>query len=115
MDVSTASQGGVQLTLDQSITRTCVRDINDPKAQAVHRKVGEMIALNFQTFSIIHDRGFSFQLSLLEPRYVIPSRRYMTEVVIPSIYNGLAKQVKQELSGVMPSTFTLDICSAHVN
>ena len=37
--VSSASQGGVQLTLDQSIARTRLWDINDPKAQAVHRKV----------------------------------------------------------------------------
>ena len=95
--VSSASQGGVQLTLHQSIAHTRLWDINDPKGQAVHRKVGEMIALDFQPLSIVDDRGFSSLLQLLEPRYVMPSRRYMTEVVIIRIYNGLVKEAYQNL------------------
>ena len=60
-------------------------DINDPRAQRVHRLIGEMIAIDTQPFSIVENEGFTNLLKALEPRYSLPSRRYMTETVLPRI------------------------------
>ena len=53
-----------------------------------HRKIAEMVALDKQPFSIVKDSGFkALLMALLEPRYGLPSRRYIAETVIPTIKN----------------------------
>ena len=47
-------------------------DISDPQA---HFKIAEMIALDYQPFSMMDDVGFSCLLSSLEPHYTMLSRR----------------------------------------
>ena len=44
-------------------------DINDSRAQRITRKVGEMIAINSQPFSIAKDVGFKRVLKEMEPCY----------------------------------------------
>ena len=62
-------------------------DINDPRAHKIHTRIGEMIALDYHPFSIVDNVGFIYLLCSLEPKYVIPSRRYITETVMPTIYD----------------------------
>ena len=62
-----------QLTLEETKDRAKVWDINDPRAQLVHRRIAEMMALDCQPFSIVQDDGFTRLLKTLEPRYSIPS------------------------------------------
>ena len=44
-----------QLTLQE----TRKWDINDPHAQQIHTRIGEMMALDYQPFSIVSDVGFT--------------------------------------------------------
>ena len=59
-----------------------------------------MIALDYQPFSIVDDVGFIRLLRSLEPRYVIPSRRYSTETVLPTIYDTVKKEVEVQIADV---------------
>lgn len=47
-----------QLTMLEASNQVWKWDINDPHAQRVHRRVTEMIALDFQPFSVVDDPGF---------------------------------------------------------
>ena len=76
-DEQQAKRGSRQLTLQESSERAKRWDINDPPAQNIHTKIGEMIALDYQPFSIVEDVGFSRLLHSIEPRYKLPS--YITE------------------------------------
>ena len=95
---ATSSGATKQISIGECIQCTRVWDINDPKSQAVHQKIVEMMALDFQPLSIVDDKGFSFLVKLLEPRYVLPSRRYMSDNVLPQVYNGIEKEVRAELN-----------------
>jgi len=44
-------------------------DITDMRAQQVHRKIREMIAIDCQSLSVVEDMGFRKVLKLLEPCY----------------------------------------------
>ena len=66
-------------------------DINDPKAQFIHTKLGEMIALDFQPFSIVSDVGFERFVHVLESRYCLPSRKYLTETVMEKVFAGVKR------------------------
>ena len=87
-----------QLTLFESSECVHVWDINDPRDQRIHRLIGEMIAIDTQPFSIVENEGFTNLLKALEPRYSLPSRRYVTETVLPWIMAGVTECVKLEIA-----------------
>ena len=90
-------------------------DISDPRAQAVHFRIAEMIALDYQPFSLVDDVGFSRLIGALEPRYVMPSRRYITETIMPKLYENCKKGVENQLKGVPHFSFTSDLWSTTVS
>ena len=104
-----------QLSLEESGELVRLWDINDPRAQRVHRRIGEMIAIDCQPFSIVADVDFTRLLKQLEPRYSLPSRRYITEVILPRIHAGVTAAVKKELAGIPWFSFTTDIWSTEVS
>ena len=54
---------------------------NDSRAIAVHKRLGEMIALDFKPISIVEDVGFKRLVNILEPRYNLLNRKYVTETM----------------------------------
>ena len=101
-----------QLSLEEVQEKVRIWDINDARAQRVHRLVIEMIALDNQPFSVIEDPGFIRLVSVLEPRYVIPSRKYLVDKVLPTIHNDVTSWVKNEIETVSYFSFTTDAWSA---
>ena len=83
-------KGMKQLSLAETEARVKPWDIKDPHAIHVHQKIAEMMALDFQPYSIVSDTGFTELLKTLEPRYTLPSRRYFTEDVVPGIANDIS-------------------------
>ena len=117
-DTSTSnSSKAKQLTISDSYDRTRVWDINDARSRHIHQKIGEMIAFDFQPFSVVDDRGFRSLLNVLEPRYILPSRRYITDTVLPQIHKGIISKVEAELSltNVESFSFTTDIWSSEIS
>lgn len=90
-------------------------DINSPSAQKITKKIGEMIALDNQPLSLVEDIGFQRLIQHLEPRYSVPSRKYITEVVIPRIVGGLTIEVHKQLSSATWLSFTTDVWSSAVS
>ncbi len=90
-------------------------DINSSKAQAIHAKIGEMIAIDYQPFSIVEDQGFINLMSHLEPRCTMPSPKYFTETVIPKIYEKVKQSVVLEITNATNVSLTTDIWSTDLN
>ena len=84
-----------QLSLMQCEDQIRHWGINDVRAQRIHRRIGEMIALDTHPFSIVEDQGFTRLIKELEPRYTLPSRRYFTENVVTKIYESLKEEVSK--------------------
>jgi len=112
-----------QLSLTETQELTKVWDINDHKAQRVHRRIGEMIAIDCQPLSVVDDFGFRQVLRTLEPRYNCPSRKYYTETIIPKIYEGMKTEVLKLINESGSTeiverdyvSFTTDAWSSSVN
>ena len=62
-----------KVSLIEAAERVRLWDINDPRAQRIHWRVTEMIALDSQPFSLVDDPGFTRLVHELEPRYSLPS------------------------------------------
>ena len=74
-----------------------------------------MIALVSQPFSIVDNSGFVEVLNVAEPKYVVPSRKFITDKIVPEIYSELLVQLKDDLSEAKWVTCTTDIWSAEVS
>ena len=74
-----------------------------------------MIALDCHPFSIVDDEGFIKLIRQLEPRYTIPSRKYITEKVVMKIYMDLKEKVSAAVCGVEHFSFTTDVWSTCVS
>ena len=93
-------------------TKVKVWDINDPHAMRIHKLVGEMIATDNQPFSVVHDTGFNRLIKTLEPRYVLPSRKYFSESIVPDIKEKINAKLAEMLIGVPYVSLTTDIWSS---
>ena len=99
-----------QLSLAEREARVKPWDINDPHAIRIHQKIAEMMALDFQPYSIVSDTGFTELLKTFEPTYNLPSRRYFTEDV-PGIANNINSKLAEVLKDVTHLSLTTDIWS----
>ena len=56
------------------------------------------MALDNQPFSMVEDDGFIDLMSHLQPQYLIPSRRYLADKMLPQVYEELRTIVQDELA-----------------
>jgi len=82
-----------QQTLVQCLDKITLWDINNLKANEIHYKIGEMIAVDNQPFTIVENVGFINLVKSLEPRYQIPSRKYFSNNIIPTIYDKCCSKI----------------------
>ena len=113
-DKQTATKGRHQLTLSETQARVKQWDINDSNAVRIHRKIAEMMAIDYQPFSIVSDVGFTRLLKTLEPRYNVPSRKYFTENVVPRIKQDIDTRLAELIKDVPFISLTTDIWSANL-
>lgn len=62
----------------------------------------------------IENIGFHLLLSTLEPLYEIPSRHYITDAMLPKLFDGVIKHVSALVHGVSAFSFTADIWTSSV-
>ena len=104
-----------QLSLEETQELSKPWDINDVRSQRVHKRIGEMLAVDCQPLSMVEDIGFKRVLQTLEPRYKCPSRKYYTDTIIPKIYTGMKDEVYKLVGGAKYISFTTDIWSSSIN
>nr|XP_009858708.1 zinc finger BED domain-containing protein 4-like [Ciona intestinalis] len=86
-----------QATLKEVVAKKQCFDASHPTAAAITNALAEMIAVDFLPLSIVECVGFKRLINTLQPRYSIPSRKYLTTNKLPSIYNNVQKKIKEML------------------
>lgn len=60
--------------------------VNNKKAKLITERIVEMIDLDYQPISIVEDYGFKKVIAAAEDRYVLPSRKLLSQKLIPELY-----------------------------
>ena len=69
-----------------------------------------MVAIDLRPYSVVENEGFRELMRVLEPRYSIVSRRELTNVVVPEIYDDLEGKIKKSIqSSKSGINFTTDM------
>lgn len=83
--------------------------VNDARAKELHYSIAEMIAVDNQPMSIVEDSGFARLMNKMKPRYKLPSRKYMADVIIPDIYKRTKDALKNDLLHAVAISATTDM------
>lgn len=76
----------------------------------------KVIAWDLQPFSIVEDRGFQNLMKICAPSYKIPSRKYFSKTLLPSIYEQKKVDLKSKLQNeALSVTLTTDSWTSPVN
>lgn len=97
----------IQQTLFESFTTKW--DTTDSRAKEIHKAVAEMIAVDNQPISMLENNGFQRLIHTLKPKYQIPSRKYMSEVIIPEVYTKVKNVIRAEIAKAKAISITTDI------
>ena len=63
-------------------------------------KVVRFIIRDLQPLSVVDDPGFTELLHAFDPRYTLPSRRTVRDVLLPNVYSKTKDALKNILSKV---------------
>ena len=101
-----------QLTLAQVKENKEAWTYEHPQHKKVTNWITEMMALDSQPFSIVEDAGFFRLLANVCPKYVMSSRKYFSEKIIPDIFSTIRTKLREEIHSQgdnFPISFTTDI------
>ncbi|RXN19656.1 zinc finger BED domain-containing 1-like protein [Labeo rohita] len=94
-----------QTTLDNTASKL---PSNSVRAQKITESVVHYICKGLCPYSVVENTGFRFMINTLDPRYVIPTRSYMTDKAVPRIYDKVKDDVKSALSSAPQVALTCD-------
>ena len=101
-----------QLSIGELFEKSQPYPFDHPRSREITKRIGEMIAVDNEPFTLVDHAGFSRLLLLLEPRYKLPSERYFSETLIPAIYQKVSDKVKALLSSTDHVSVTTDVWSS---
>ncbi|XP_077101521.1 zinc finger BED domain-containing protein 4-like [Siphateles boraxobius] len=104
-----------QPTLQKTLARRDNMSRDNPRAVKITQAIIEYIALSDQPLSEVENVGFLRLLHVLEPRYDVPSRRYMTDTELPKLHDSVQKHIHSLLQASSAFSFTTDIWTSSVS
>ncbi|KAI2668488.1 Zinc finger BED domain-containing protein 4 [Labeo rohita] len=104
-----------QPTLQQTLARREKMSRDNPRAVKITQAIIEYTALSDQPLSEVENVGFLRLLHVLEPRYDVPSRRYMTDTELPKLHDSVKKHIHSLLQTSSAFSFTTDIWTSSVS
>ncbi|XP_069600377.1 zinc finger BED domain-containing protein 4-like [Ranitomeya imitator] len=78
------------------------------KKISIDEELTKMIAKDFQPFSIVEDKGFRSYTQALNPMYVIPCRRTLSQTIIPRLYDIERASLQEKVSMASSVCLTTD-------
>lgn len=75
----------------------------------IDRAVVRMITVDMHPPSIVEDPGFQSLVHLLDPRYLLPSKKHIMKTLLPSVYSQRMEEVRQELAQVSYVAFSSEL------
>ena len=81
---------------------------DNSRAIKITEALTHFITLDDQPLSVVDNVGFRRLLKVLEPRYEIPSRLYITDLMLPKVYDKVKNHVRSLVHDAEAISFTTD-------
>lgn len=80
-----------QTTLDNIINKL---PSTSTRAKKISESVVHFVCKDLQPYSVVENGGFRHMVNTMELRYVVPTRRHITDVAVATIYEKVKIHVK---------------------
>jgi len=91
-----------------SMTNFVRRQIAMSKSNRIFQQLVKMIVKEYHPFSVVEDKKFRNLIPMLNPSYIITSRKIITQSVLPQIYEMKIEKVKNQFYYVSAVCMTTD-------
>lgn len=89
--------------------------LSDLDKKSIDKALVKMIGVDLQPLSIVENKGFREYSFKLQPQYMLPSRKVLTNTLIPSVCNDISNEIRSKLENVEHVGVTTDIWSSDTN
>lgn len=90
-------------------------ELTNDERHEFEKDLVQMIAVDYDPLSIVEKRGFNSFVKKYLPRHKLPSRKVLSEVVLPEVYKSLSSELKRMLNFVENLSITTDMWSSDSN
>ncbi|XP_076040518.1 protein polybromo isoform X4 [Oratosquilla oratoria] len=98
-----------QQALECVITRRQPYPDGSEKKKNIDSHLLKLIVTDMQPLSLVENKGFQEFVKVIDPCYVLPSRRELMQTHFPSLYEKQKQQVREELEGASYVALTSDL------
>lgn len=98
-----------QPTLVEVFEKNARYDPKSSRAKEISRSIAVFLAKDMQPFYTVEKPGFRQMIKKLDPKYVVPTRKYFSQTEIPMLYTHAMESVKQDLKHVEYFAATTDL------
>ncbi|KAK7881406.1 hypothetical protein WMY93_029815 [Mugilogobius chulae] len=95
-------------TTQSSMRQFLPKPMTTAKQTTTDEELAKMIALDFQPFSIVDDRGFNKFVYALNPMYALPSRKTLCQKMIPDLYHRQQESLQERVKKATSVCLTTD-------
>lgn len=81
-----------------SIMKFMPKGMTPLRQNMIDEELAKMIAQDFQPFSVDEDKGFKKYCLALNPSYVLPARKTLSQKIIPKLYDRQREALQAEVS-----------------
>ncbi|XP_060557870.1 E3 SUMO-protein ligase ZBED1-like [Ruditapes philippinarum] len=123
----TTSAGSQQPTVMELFNKRQQYKPNSERSRLISSKIANFMIKDLRPFSVVSNEGFRDLINILDPNYVIPSKTYFSQTLIPELYQSVKSKVVESLSKSHTVALTTDgwtsratesyitITSCHIN
>lgn len=111
-DRSSHTPAKKQTTILERFSNCNPYDKKGPRWKAITDSVAKYIAKDMVPIYTVEKPGFIDMIKVLDPGYVLPSRKYFAEVALPHLYNSTREKIARELERVSFYSATTDLWSS---
>lgn len=97
-------KGATQSSMSQFLQKS----MTPARQKPIDEELAEMIASDFQPFSVVDDRGFRRFIHALNPAYAIPSRKTLSQKIISGLYDRERASLQERVRNATAVCLTTD-------
>lgn len=110
---STSQESVLQTQIKKTVKQTAVTSFMRKKMGVTARKIiddnlMQLFTHDFQPLSVVEDKGFKNFINSLNPSYQLPSRKTISNVMLPALYEEVYNNTRKIIADVNSVTLTTD-------
>lgn len=95
-------------TTQSSMRQFLQKSLTPARQNAIDEELAKMVASDFQPFSIVEDAGFRSYSHALNPMYALPSRKTLSQKIIPGLYDTARASLEERVKKASAVCLTTD-------